>query len=300
MMPQWDFLNFLADKAAQYPEFSLRMEAEVTGLLEDGERMTGVRGSSPEGPLTVTADLIVGADGRHSIVRAAAGLKIDEVGAPIDVFWFRLSRRSTDTTETVGRFDVGSILVKINRGDYWQCAFVIPKGAAGPVRDKGLPVFRDTVARLAPALADRVSEIRDWDDVKLLTVSVDRLSEWYRPGLLCIGDAAHAMSPVGGVGINLAIQDAVAAANILAAPLREGRLSAAHLKQVQDRRALPTRIVQAGQVFLQNRVIAPVIGSSGSLTVPLPVRLMSRFPILRRIPARMMGLGIRPEHVQLA
>jgi 2-polyprenyl-6-methoxyphenol hydroxylase-like FAD-dependent oxidoreductase len=190
-------------------------------------------------------------------------------------------------------------MVKINRGDYWQCAFVIPKGAAGRVRQRTVRL-QDTVAKLAPALADRVSEIRDWDDVKLLTVSVDRLREWYRPGLLCIGDAAHAMSPVGGVGINLAIQDAVAAANILAAPLREGRLSAAHLKLVQDRRALPTRVVQAGQVFLQNRVIAPVIGSSGSLTVPLPVRLMSRFPMLRRIPARVMGLGIRPEHVQLA
>ncbi len=215
------------------------------------------------------------------------------------MFWFRLSRRSTDTTETVGRFDVESIMVKINRGDYWQCAFVIPKGAAGRVRQRTVRL-QDTVAKLAPALADRVSEIRDWDDVKLLTVSVDRLREWYRPGLLCIGDAAHAMSPVGGVGINLAIQDAVAAANILAAPLREGRLSAAHLKLVQDRRALPTRVVQAGQVFLQNRVIAPVIGSSGSLTVPLPVRLMSRFPMLRRIPARVMGLGIRPEHVQLA
>src|SRR6266850_3638179 len=220
MMPQWDFLDFLGRRAKIFPTFQLEMQAEPTELIEDGGRVTGVRAVTPAGPLEVRADLVVAADGRSSVLRERAGLSVEDMGAPMDVFWFRLSRRPPDPTVTMGRFDIGRIFVLINRGEHWQCGYVIPKGSAEEVRRRGLEAFRTEVAHLAPWAADRASEIRDWEDVKLLTVKVDRLRQWYRPGLLCIGDAAHAMSPVGGVGINLAIQDAVATANILTAPLR--------------------------------------------------------------------------------
>jgi 2-polyprenyl-6-methoxyphenol hydroxylase-like FAD-dependent oxidoreductase len=299
IMPQWDFLDFLAGHARRYPEFHLRMEAKVSDLIEEQGRVVGVRAETPAGKLEVRADLVVGADGRHSTVRECAGMTIRDLGAPIDVFWMRLSRKPSDPDQPAGRFDAGRILVMINRTNYWQCGFVIPKGAAEQVQQAGLPALRASIAAIAPFIADRVEELRDWNDVKLLTVVVDRLRRWYCPGLLCIGDSAHAMSPVGGVGINLAIQDAVAAANILAMPLRQGRVTTPALRQVQLRRELPTRLTQWLQVQAQNRIIRRVLASRSSFSLPLPLRLLRWFPLLRRIPARVIGMGFRPEHVQI-
>ncbi len=297
-MPQWDFLNFLAKYATRYPTFALRMQAEVTGLIEEQGDVVGLRAMSPESRLNVRAGLVVGADGRQSVVRTQAGLRVNGIGAPMDVLWFRLSRKAGDPEATMGRFDIGRIFIMLNRGDYWQCGYVIPKATVGQVYEKGLDAFQASVARLASFAADRVGELQDWNAVKLLTVKVDRLQQWYRPGLLCIGDAAHAMSPVGGVGINLAIQDAVAAANLLAAPLRDGKLTADDLRLVQHRREWPTRVTQRLQVFIQNRVIRRVLSSTETLTPPLPVRLLAWFPYLRRLPAWLIGIGIRPEHVR--
>jgi 2-polyprenyl-6-methoxyphenol hydroxylase-like FAD-dependent oxidoreductase len=299
MMPQWDFLNFLADRAAGYPSFRLLMEAEATGLIEESGRVVGVRATTPGGPIDARADLVVAADGRNSILREKAGLHVKDFGAPMDVLWFRLSRKPDDPSQTMGRFDAGRIFISINRGDYWQCGFVIPKGQFEEVHRRGLEAFRNNVAELAPYAEDRVAELRDWDQVKLLTVRVDRLTEWYRPGLLCIGDAAHAMSPVGGVGINLAVQDAVAAANILAAPLRDGGLAVEHLRRVQKRREFPTRVTQWLQLAMQRRIIARVLDEAKPVKPPLLLRLMGYYPALRRIPARLIGIGIRPEHVRL-
>jgi 2-polyprenyl-6-methoxyphenol hydroxylase-like FAD-dependent oxidoreductase len=297
LMPQWDFLNFLADQAGVYPGFNLRMEAEVSGLIEESGRVTGVEAKTPNGAVEVSADLIVGADGRNSIVREKAGLKVKDLGAPIDVLWFRISRSPEDPVATMGRFDKGRIFITLNRGEYWQCGYVIPKGQFEEMRRQEFEIFRAEIVKLAPYTRDRVRELRGWDDVKLLTVRVDRLLEWCRPGLLCIGDAAHAMSPVGGVGINLAIQDAVAAANVLFKPLREGQITIDHLRGIQKRRELPTRVTQRLQVIVQRRIIARVLGETGPLKPPLAVRLLARVPWLRRIPARIVGLGIRPEHV---
>jgi 2-polyprenyl-6-methoxyphenol hydroxylase-like FAD-dependent oxidoreductase len=297
-VPQWEFLDFLADHAQRFPSFQLRMEAQASDLIEEHGRVVGVRAEIPNGVLEVSADLVVGADGRHSTVRDRARLPIRDIGAPIDVFWMRLSRRPADPNQPAGRFDRGRILVMINRSDYWQCGFVIPKGSAERIRHAGMPAFRATIAAIAPFVADRVDELRDWNDVKLLTVRIDRLKRWYRPGLLCIGDAAHAMSPVGGVGINLAIQDAVAAANLLVDPLRRRRVPVGVLRRIQLRRELPTRVTQWLQVQVQNRVIRRVLGSRTVLALPVPLRLLRRFPILQRIPARLIGMGLRPEHVQ--
>ena len=303
-MPQWDFLNFIAERAADYPKFHLRMSAEVTDLIEQAGRIAGIRATTLNGPLEVRANLVAGADGRGSLVREKADLKVEELGAPMDVLWLRLRRTPADPEETAGRIDVGHIFVMINRGDQWQLGFVIPKGTAEQVRERGMPAFRETITKLAPFLGDRVGELRDWNDVKLLTVCVDRLSQWYRSGLLCIGDAAHAMSPVGGIGINLAIQDAVAAANILAAPLREGRLTDGDLLQVQKRRALPTRLTQRFQLAIQTRVIKrtlerrPLADETQKLKLPLILRLARRFRTIRRVNARLLGVGIRPEHVR--
>ena len=288
MMPQWDFLSFLAREAARSSRFGLRMQAEVTGLIEE-ERIAGVR----VGDEQIRADLVVAADGRHSTVRTLARLEVENFGAPIDVLWFRLSRKSGDPQESMGRFDSGAALVLINRRDYWQCGYVIPKGAAGEVRGAGLPAFRATLARLLPWAAARVGEIADWEQVKLLTVQIDRLRQWWRPGLLCIGDAAHAMSPVGGVGINIAIQDAVAAGNILSA----GDFSSAALLKVQKRREWPARVTQRLQILAQDRIITRVLRSTRPLEAPLFFRLATRFPWLRRIPGRLIGMGVRPEHV---
>ena len=301
LMPQWDFLDFLGRHAARHRGFALRMRTGVTDLIVDAGRVTGVRASAPEGPLEVRADLVVGADGRDSTVRAAAGLRVRALGAPMDVLWFRLPKRAVAAQTLLGRIEAGRIFVMLDRGEYWQCGFVIAKGTFDDIQRAGLPAFRESVGALVPFAADRVTDIRSWDDVKLLTVLVDRLTTWYRTGLLCIGDAAHAMSPVGGVGINLAIQDAVATANLLAEPLRRGTLTDADLRRVQERRALPTRIVQRFQVLAQNRVVAPVLASRArALTVPFMLRVFVWFPWLRRIPARLIGIGFRPEHVETA
>ncbi|MBX3318761.1 MAG: FAD-dependent oxidoreductase [Nitrospira sp.] len=297
-LPQWDFLNFLVEEGSRYPTFQVRMSVEVTDLIEDEGSVVGLRAKTPNGPLEVRAALVVGADGRHSIVRKKAGLSVEEFGAPMDVLWFRLSRGTDDPIDPMGRFDAGRIFIMLNRGGYWQCGFVIAKGSLAEVRAQGLPLFRERVARLAPFAADRVHELQEWEPIKLLTVQVDRLRQWYKPGLLCIGDAAHAMSPVGGVGINLAIQDAVATANLLWQPLREGRTSKADLAKVQARRAWPTEVTQRVQLAIQNRVISRVLDSKSPLTPPSALRLLARFPFLRRLPARMIGLGVRPEHVQ--
>jgi len=298
-MPQWDFLDFLASEAGRYPGFHLMLRAEATDLVEESGRVTGVRVTTPEGPITIRADLVVGADGRSSVIREKAGLPVEDFGAPMDVLWFRLSRAPGDPAAIMGRFDAGRIFVLLNRGPHWQCGYVIPKGSAEDVRRRGLDAFRASVVALMPFAADRVAEIRGWDDVKLLTVRVDRLRQWYRPGLLCIGDAAHAMSPVGGVGINLAIQDAVAAANRLWLPLREGRLTTEDLRQVQRRREWPTRVTQWLQLLVQRRVITTTLGRRGGrLTPPRLVRLLARFGSLARIPARLVGVGVRPEHVE--
>jgi len=299
LMPQWDFLNFTAEHAQRYPGFRLEMEAEATALTEEGGRVTGLRATTPQGSLTVRADLVIGADGRHSIVREKAGLEVVDLGAPMDVLWMRLSRRPTDPGQTLGRVDAGRIFVMLNREDYWQCAYVIPKGGFDQIRQGGLAAFRREIAALAPYLGDRIGELDDWSDIKLLTVAVDRLRVWHRPGLLCIGDAAHAMSPIGGVGINLAIQDAVAAANILAPRLQLGTPSEDDLQAVQRRREFPTRATQKLQLFVQNQVIGRVLGSTGQLSPPLALWLLGHWPLLRRIPARLIGIGFRPEHVKL-
>ena len=296
-MPQWDFLNFLAEKAARYRDFKLRMEAEVTDLIEESGRVIGVRAKTAHGEIEVRADLVVGADGRSSIVREKAALKVQEFGAPMDVLWFRLRRTAEDPATTMGRFAAGRIFIALNRGDYWQCGYVIAKGQFEEMRRQDFAMFRAAIVKLAPYVEDTVQELCGWDDVKLLTVRVDRLLEWFRPGLLCIGDSAHAMSPVGGVGINLAIQDAVAAANILFKPLREGQVSLDHLRRVQQRREFPTRVTQSLQVAVQRRIIARVLVETGQLKPPLAVRLLGKIPFLRRIPARIVGLGVRPEHL---
>jgi 2-polyprenyl-6-methoxyphenol hydroxylase-like FAD-dependent oxidoreductase len=297
LMPQWDFLNFLADRGKRYPLFHLRMRAEATELIESGGRVTGVRASTPDGPLEVRADLTVGCDGRHSTVRERAGLRGHDLGSPIDVLWFRLPKKADDPNQSMARFEAGRIVVLLDRGDYWQSAFVIPKGAIEETKRAGLPAFRQTVAQVVPMFADRVDELKDWDQIRLLTVAVDRLERWHRPGLICVGDAAHAMSPIGGVGVNLAVQDAVAAANILWQPLKAGTLSEQDLERVQKRREFPTRLIQSIQVFLQKNVIYRVLGANRTLQAPPLLRLTARFPLLRRIPARLLGLGIRPEHV---
>lgn len=298
LMPQWEFLNFIAEQGKQYGSFQLRMEAEVTGLIQENGRVAGVRAKTPNGELEIRADLTIGADGRHSTVRGNAGLETLNLGAPMDVLWMRVSRKAGDPGQVLGRVDTGRMLVMIDRGDYWQCAYVIPKGAFAEVRQKGLSSFRDDIAGLAPFLRDRVDELSDWNDIKLLTVAVDRLRKWYARGLLCIGDAAHAMSPIGGVGINLAIQDAVAAANILTVPLLTRAVSTSDLRKVQQRREFPTRVIQRVQLLVQNNVITRILGSKKKISPPRIVKLLDRWPLLQRIPARLAGVGVRPEHVR--
>jgi len=384
LMPQWDFLNFMADHAKHYPEFNLRMQAEATDLILDGDRVSGVRANTRFGPIEVRAELVIGADGRRSLLREQAGLQVQNLGSPIDVLWMRISRKPSDPVQTFGHVESGRILVQIQRGDYWQCAFVIPKGGLDAIRERGLPAFRQEIARLSPYLGDRVEELKTWDDIKLLTVTVDRLKRWYRPGLLCIGDAAHAMSPIGGVGINLAIQDAVAAANILAPAFQRGSAPAAillmespdpeaspgdaalpealtmgltlmpagapsariidssffrsgfdgggappegnidrggrapedreaspasasgrtvtedDLAAVQRRREFPTRMTQRMQLLIQKRVLGRVLAGQKHVSLPWLLKLLIKFPILRRIPAYVVGIGFRPEHVHTA
>ncbi len=297
MMPQWDFLNFLAAEGAKYPTFTLRMSTEATDLIEEDGAVVGVQARSPEGPIRIHADLVVAADGRRSVLRERAGLIVDDLGAPMDALWFRVPARPGEAGETMGRVGAGSILVQIFRGDYWQCAYVIPKGAFATLKAAGLTAFRETMAAGLKFDPARLDAITSWDDVSLLSVRVDRLRQWYRRGFLCIGDAAHAMSPIGGVGVNLAVQDAVAAANRLAAPLKAGTLAVGDLEAVQRRRLFPTRVTQAIQLFAQNRIIGPVLKLKEQPTPPRALRLMQRCPVLQRLPARVLGLGVRREHV---
>jgi 2-polyprenyl-6-methoxyphenol hydroxylase-like FAD-dependent oxidoreductase len=298
MVPQWDFLDFLADHAKLYPTFKLIMQAQVADLLEVNGRIAGVKAETLDGPLEVHADLTVGCDGRGSVAREKAGLELDEFGAPMDVLWFRLSRRPNDGETSLGRISRGKMMVMLNRNDYWQCAYLIRKGEFERIKQRGLQAFQTDIVSVAPMLNDRMLELKDWEPIKLLTVRVDRLRKWYRPGLLIIGDAAHAMSPIGGVGINLAIQDAVAAANILAARLSRNTVSLADLQRVQLRREFPTRVTQRMQVIMQDGLIKRILGSEEQIPVPGILKLVQRFPWLRRFPARLIGVGVRPEHVR--
>jgi 2-polyprenyl-6-methoxyphenol hydroxylase-like FAD-dependent oxidoreductase len=301
-MPQWDFLDFIAEHARRLPNFSLRMEHEVVGVRRSGAQVIGVTARTPQGEADFEADLVVAADGRHSVARRAAGLELMDYGAPIDVLWFRLPRDANDRDQTGGYVWPGLFFVMIDRGDYWQCAYVIRKGQGDAVRAR-LPALRARLAAHVPFLEDNLRSLRDPEQLKLLEVQVNRLRRWYAPGLLCIGDAAHAMSPVGGVGVNLAIQDAVAAARLLAAPLRERRLGQFALRAVQRRRELPARLTQWVQLEIQQHVIREAVEDEGEQSpspkkrLPLPLRLLLRYPRLRRVPARLVGIGIRPEHI---
>ena len=299
LMPQWDFLNFLAEQGRRYKTFDLHMQAEATDLIEEGGRVVGLRAKTPDGTLSIRADLVVGCDGRHSTIREKAGFKSEDYGAPMDVLWFRLPRKADDSTDTFGHIEAGRMMILLDRGDYWQCAYVIQKGGIDKIRTEGLEAFRRRVVDMSPFLADRIGTLQSFDDIKLLSVSVDRLRKWWRPGLLCIGDAAHAMSPIGGVGINMAVQDAVAAANRLAGPLARGAVTDADLQAVEDRRTLPMRFTQWLQLNIQKRIISRVLGmdSGQRPKPPLFFKLFNVFPALRRIPARLLGLGIRPEHI---
>ena len=296
LMPQWDFLDFLGEQGRRYPTFHLRMQTEVTGLVEENGRIVGLRGNTPAGPMEARAYLVVGADGRNSVVRHCSGLTIEDLGAPTDVLSMKLSKRTDDPALAVV-VDHGKLLAMLDRGDYWQCGFPILKGSADEVQRSGIENFRAGLVELAPFLRDRVGELRDWNDVKLLTVRVNRLRQWYRPGLLCIGDAAHAMSPIGGIGINLAIQDAVAAANVLARPLREGTVSTKNLAKIQRRRAFPTRFTQLLQELMRKE-IGRGVGKAGPARPPWPVRLLERTTLLCRLRTRFVSVGIRPEHVK--
>ncbi len=298
LMPQWDFLDFLAGRAKRYPGFRLLLKTQATGLNFDGARVAGVSAEAPGGPIDIRADLTVAADGRHSTLRPSAGLEVSTLGAPMDVLWLRLSRKPEDPPQLMGNIAAGRMMVMLNRSTYWQCAYLIPKGGNEKVHAAGLAAFRADLTRLVPWLGDRPQELQDWDQVKLLTVAVDRLERWYRGGLLCIGDAAHAMSPIGGVGINLAIQDAIAASNILGPKLKLGPVSDDDLAGVQERRMWPTKMTQRMQIQIQNRLITPVLAGAGGGRAPLLFRLLNYLPFLRRIPARFIGLGFRPEHVR--
>jgi 2-polyprenyl-6-methoxyphenol hydroxylase-like FAD-dependent oxidoreductase len=294
-MPQWDFLNFLSSHAKRFQSFQLHMQTEVVDLLIQNDRVVGVRAETPRGQLQFRTDLVIGADGRHSIVQPRAGLERREFGVPIDALWMRISKKKDDPEQSFGFFQHGKLLVMLDRGDYWQCGFVIPKGGFEEIKERGLPQFQNEIVSFAGFLRDRVNELDDWSKIKLLTVQINRLRDWCREGLLCIGDSAHAMSPAGGVGINLAIQDAVATANLLAEKLRNGSVSVDDLRQVQLRREWPTRLIQGMQVFIHRGVVTGR-ASGNKQSLPFVVRLLKWFPILRQLPARFIGIGPRPEH----
>jgi 2-polyprenyl-6-methoxyphenol hydroxylase-like FAD-dependent oxidoreductase len=298
LMPQWDFLNFLAAHGKRYKSFDVRMQAEATDLIEESGRVVGLRAKTLDGELTIRADLVVGADGRHSTVRDKAGFKSDDYGAPMDVLWFRLPRKETDESEPFGHIEAGAMMIMLNRGDYWQCAYVIPKGGNDQVTVEGLDAFRRRVVFMSPFLADRVGALTSFDDVKLLSVAVDRLRQWWRPGLICIGDAAHAMSPIGGVGVNMAVQDAVAAANRLAAPLKAGTAGDDDLRAIQQRRTFPVRVTQAIQLTMQKRIVSRALSTTQRPKPPLLFKLFELIPVLQRIPGRLLAVGVRPEHVR--
>ena len=294
-MPQWDFLNFLAGHAKQFPTFALHMQHEVADLIIENERVVGVRVKTPEGERDMRADLVIGADGRHAITHTRGKLELREFGVPIDALWTRLSKREDDPKQSLGFFRSGKLLVLLDRDDYFQVGFIIPKGTLDEIKQRGFPAFHNDIVEMAPFLKDRIAELDDWSKIRLLTVQINRLRHWARDGLLCIGDSAHAMSPAGGVGINLALQDAVATANLLAAKLKAGTVSLADLEQVQARREWPVRVIQRMQVFIHRRITGRSSGSGDKL--PFIGRLFRWFPVLRRLPARFIGLGPRPEHI---
>jgi 2-polyprenyl-6-methoxyphenol hydroxylase-like FAD-dependent oxidoreductase len=297
LMPQWDFLDFLAERGRQYETFTLKMNAKVTHLIREGQRIVGVKGTSPEGEFEYRTDLVVAADGRGSILREQAKLEILNQGAPIDVLWMRIPRLNTDPDELRGRFAPGALFIMIMRGDYWQCAMIIPKDGFSKVKEKGLEALKERLVAFEHLFKDRVDALKTWEDVKLLTVKVDRLKEWYRDGFLCIGDSAHAMSPIAGVGVNLAIQDAVAAANILSEPLKNKSLGVADLAKIQKRREFPTKVIQFIQVTIQERFLKRVLSSAEDIKPPLLIRLVSLVPFLARFPARIPAVGLRSEHL---
>jgi 2-polyprenyl-6-methoxyphenol hydroxylase-like FAD-dependent oxidoreductase len=297
-MPQWDFLNFLREAGQRFASLKVMMNAEATDLIREGDRIAGVKVKTPEGMIDIRADLTIACDGRHSIVRERAGLAVEEIGAPMDVLWFRAGRRPDETENLFARVEPGKMMVTFDRGDYWQCAYVIAKGQFDAVKARGLQPLKDDVARMAPILKSGLADVKGWDDVKLLTVAINRLKRWTLPGLLCIGDAAHAMSPVGGVGVNLAVQDAVATANLLAAKLASGCPSEDELDAVRRRREFPVKMTQRMQVIAQNNIIDVALKPGDRpLQVPLVMRLITAVPWLQGITARLVGLGVRPEHV---
>ncbi|MFZ0661958.1 MAG: FAD-dependent oxidoreductase [Acidobacteriaceae bacterium] len=298
LMPQWDLLSFLAERGKQYPGFDLRMQHEATGLLTSNGKVIGVKATTPSGPARITADLVIGCDGRHSVLRQAANTQVVELGVPIDVLWFRISRKDADPQTALGNINYGKALVLINRGDYFQSGLIIPKGSFDRIQQNGLTALQQDIARTAPFLGDRVAELQDWNQIKLLTVQINRLKQWHQPGLLLIGDAAHAMSPAGGVGINLAVQDAVAAANLLAQPLREGSVTEILLAQIQRRREFPVRVTQRVQA-LAHKGLAAVFRNPGPAKAPWRLRLVVNIPGFQRLLARGVGLGVRPEHIRI-
>ncbi len=297
-MPQWDFLDFIADQANKYPSFHLLMECEAVDIIEEDGKVSGVKAKTSSGPLNILADLTIGADGRNSVLRNRAGFNVQNIGAPMDVIWMRVSKKPEYSTEYLGHVGQGSILITLDRGDYWQCAFVIPKGQFEKFKEHGIDYMRQKMVSKMPSLKDSINEIQDWNDCFLLTVTVDRLKKWWRPGFICIGDAAHAMSPIGGVGINLAIQDAVAAANELVPTLEGGKDVESALAKIQKRREFPTKMTQNFQVFVQNRIISNVINESDTESIPFPLRVLQTVTLLQRLPAHVIGLGIRQEHIQ--
>lgn len=300
LMPQWDFLDFLANQARLLPNFRLLMQTEAKDLIAQGDRICGVLATGPNGNLQIKAGLTIAADGRHSALRDKSKLKVKNVGAPFDVLWLRLPVRPGDPSDLAGQIRGGQVFVMIYRTDYWQCAYLIPKGSFDDIKSEGLSRFRSRLKQIANFAADRVDEtIKDFDQIKLLTVTVNRLTRWARPGLLFIGDAAHAMSPIGGVGINLAIQDAVAASNILGPVLKRGLPGLRDLNRVQSRREFPTRVIQALQVGAQNFMLGPTLASSQTPEPPFILKILNASPWLRQFPARIIGIGVRPEHVRL-
>ena len=297
LMPQWDFLNFLSGHAQRFPSFRQLMQHEATGLIKEGARVRGVLAQSDGRDVELHADLVVACDGRHSAMRKSAGLEIIEYGVPIDVLWFRISRKESDPAEVLGNVNYGKALILIARSDYFQAGLIIAKGSYDQLKARGLEAFRADIRRIAPYLGDRVDEIKDWDQIKILTVQINRLPRWHVPGLLCIGDAAHAMSPAGGVGINLAIQDAVATANLLTQPLLDGFVSDSDLAAVQKRREFPTRVTQAIQIFA-HRGFAGIFRHAGPIEPPWQLEAAARIPGIHRALGRAVGIGARPEHVQ--
>ncbi|MBR0775409.1 FAD-dependent oxidoreductase [Bradyrhizobium diazoefficiens] len=297
-MPQWDFLNFLREAGQRFASLKVMMSTEATDLIRRGEAVAGVRAKTPEGPLDIEADLTIACDGRHSTVRERAGLAVEEIGAPMDVLWFRAGRKADETENLFARVEPGKMMVTFDRGDYWQCAYVIPKGQYDAVKARGLPALRDDIVHMAPILKSGTADLTSFDDVKLLTVAINRLPRWTRPGLLCIGDAAHAMSPIGGVGVNLAVQDAVATANLLADRMSQGCPSEAELDAVRRRREFPVKMTQRMQVIVQNNIVSGALkGGNEPLKVPLLMRLVTALPWLQGMTARFVAIGVRPEHV---